>query len=421
MLISGKCYSNFTCGARQYIEFEQCFNVSDTCATFDVFTGFCLTCIDNTYALNANGTCNKIIPTCGARQFIKNYLCVDVSPSCNTFDVNTGFCLTCVNSTYFEVDSGECVLIIHICDNGEYYSYSQAACVIIPTECFNFDVVLEKCGTCIQGFFVDQGVCKRIVCPPNQVPSRYGPFCVAVSAACNIYDTVSGKCLSCKEPTAVVTANGDCAVVISPLAGCMDRQKLGYGPCVGAQNNCKTYNLLTGNCDLCNDGFILDYQGLCTLVVKCQDPRTWNVNNECLPIPVNCLAVDQKTGFCTRCVSGDYTIQSGICVKIIKCGSQQYLSGSGQCIDVSAACNLFNPTTGLCITCVIAGTFPTEGICCPAGQVSNNQICVDTATLTKTQSEATTVQCTQHPSLGYCISCPKGYHVEPVLRQTCVK
>lgn len=42
------------------------------------------------------------------------------------------------------------------------------------------------------------------------------------------YDEITGDCLSCKNNEYTVR-NGKCSKGISTLAGCMERQKLGYG------------------------------------------------------------------------------------------------------------------------------------------------------------------------------------------------
>jgi hypothetical protein len=44
----------------------------------------------------------------------------------------------------------------------------------------------------------------------------------------------------------------------------MERQKLGYGECVGAEYFCKIFDLVSLNCNQCYDGYYLDYTGKCS-------------------------------------------------------------------------------------------------------------------------------------------------------------
>lgn len=55
-LINGSCYYNDTCPDRYYFEFGKCLPVSDTCDTYDAFTGFCLSCKINASTIE-NGVC----------------------------------------------------------------------------------------------------------------------------------------------------------------------------------------------------------------------------------------------------------------------------------------------------------------------------------------------------------------------------
>lgn len=230
---------------------------------------------------------------------------------------------------------------------------------------------------------------------------------MSVSSLCAAYDSLTGACLSCKESNHAVR-NGRCVQLSSPLAGCQERQSLGFGPCVGADVDCKTFNLQTGNCDECKDGFYLDYRGLCAKDVPCGN-RQWSVNGECLGFPENCIAVD-SLGLCTACVSADYRLQQGQCVYFKTCVGQQYLNAGGQCADVNAACATWNPSNGQCITCKTEGTSPVSGVCCPLGQVYSGNQCVDSNTLQQSFSTATGSAClTKHPSLPYCLRCAQGY------------
>ena len=140
----------------------------------------------------------------------------------------------------------------------------------------------------------------------------------------------------------------------------------------------------------------------------------------CFDIPDNCLAVDSK-GYCIVCISSAYRIRQGQCVYFPSCGSRQFFNQNGVCVDVSPNCATFNPTDGTCITCVVAGTFPSQGICCPVGQVYNAGVCVDAAQLLLSEQNSSGPVCLiHHPSLGYCLKCNPGYSVDPFTMMTCV-
>ena len=345
-LVNGSCLANTTCPARQYFSYGVCVNVSSLCGAFDAFTGACLNCSDSANYDFSNGSCIRKAVTCAANQWQANYTCYNASASCATFDPSTGKCLTCLSNLYQLNTDGSCTLIVVNCPQGQYAV--GLSCVTIPVECLNFDRALGKCLSCVKGYFVEGGVCKRIVCPDGQVPSGYGIFCVNISPLCDSYDSISGDCLSCKQKGYAVR-EGRCVQIGSGLAGCAEREALGFGPCVGADLNCQTFNLVTGNCDECKTGFFLDFTGHCVLSAKCGAGQ-WSVNGECLAFPDNCLTVD-GVGLCTLCVNDNYRLQQGQCVFFKSCQPQQFLNSAGQCVDVSTSCATFNPSSGLCVTC----------------------------------------------------------------------
>jgi hypothetical protein len=304
-----------------------------------------------------------------------------------------------------------------ICPQGQYAVGLK--CVTIPVECLNFDIDSQKCLGCIQGHYTEGGVCKKVVCPEGQVPSKYGIFCVSVSSLCATYDSLTGGCLSCKNSNHAIRS-GQCVQISSPLAGCKERENLGFGPCVGADIDCKTFNLQKGNCDVCKDGFYLDYTGHCKKSKTCGGNQ-WSVNGECLGFPENCLSVDSN-GLCTACVSKEYRVQQGQCVYFKTCVGQQYLNVGGQCGDVNAACATWNPSNGQCITCKTEGTFPVSGVCCPPGQINSNGKCVDANTLQQTFATATGPAClVRHPSMPYCLRCTNDHTADYTIPYGCAK
>eukprot|EP00178_Gracilaria_changii_P008157 TRINITY_DN2515_c0_g1_i5.p1 TRINITY_DN2515_c0_g1~~TRINITY_DN2515_c0_g1_i5.p1 ORF type:complete len:110 (+),score=5.84 TRINITY_DN2515_c0_g1_i5:611-940(+) len=95
-LSNGRCLYNDTCPDREYFQFGECLPVDPACGTFDIFTGYCLTCALNDSTIDAFGKCIETPIVCGTRQVVVNRTCVDVSVLCATFDNITGACITCV-------------------------------------------------------------------------------------------------------------------------------------------------------------------------------------------------------------------------------------------------------------------------------------------------------------------------------------
>ena len=71
-----------------------------------------------------------------------------------------------------------------------------------------------------------------MVCKDREVPSNYGFFCTPVSPLCLDYDRLTGSCKSCQDPASLLEQGKCLKQVVSPLAGCLQRQKLGQGKCL---------------------------------------------------------------------------------------------------------------------------------------------------------------------------------------------
>jgi hypothetical protein len=67
VLTNGTCLANTTCKDRQYYHFGNCFDVSPSCGSFDLFTGDCLNCSDTIkYSLVGKSCISKTV-NCGPR------------------------------------------------------------------------------------------------------------------------------------------------------------------------------------------------------------------------------------------------------------------------------------------------------------------------------------------------------------------
>ena len=238
------------------------------------------------------------------------------------------------------------------------------ACVNIPSECAEFDATLKICRRCQRGYTTnDGGECIRVLCPPGKVPAGVLDLCRDVSPLCATYDDITGDCLTCQD-SAHTVVDGACRQIASPLAGCLGRQRFGFGACLNSDINCKIYNLGGLQCIECFPDFYISYRGICAPNAVCGRGQQ-SINGQCILLPDNCLAGDANTGFCTRCANEEFQIIYGQCVPIKKCEPGFYLNDNGACVLVSPDCDLFHPSNGQCITCKNKNINPSGGLCCP--------------------------------------------------------
>ena len=140
---------------------------------------------------------------------------------------------------------------------------------------------------------------------PTARQVRRGGYCIDVSPLCDHFNNITGDCLNCTNPSHTVV-NGTCSQTTSPLAGCQERQRLGYGPCVGPEWFCQYFNLVTMNCVECIAGYFMNFQGVCQVKTACK-PGEWNDKGFCRALPPNCRSVDAQ-GQCTSCTDQIYTV-----------------------------------------------------------------------------------------------------------------
>ena len=216
---------------------------------------------------------------------------------------------------------------------------------------------------------------------------------------------ITGDCLNCSNPDATVV-NGKCRHVVNPLAGCQERQRLGYGPCENPLLNCQLYDLTTRNCYMCVSGYFPDYKGECTLKnAVCQADEV-SIQGHCVQMPPHCSKVD-GAGLCTSCNDG-YTNIFGLCVVVKTCVGNQYLSASGVCVNVPANCKSWNPSSGVCLTCN-DGKPAVNGVCCSSGQNAFRGQCISATAwrdLKLAADTATVPTCVAfHPTTNHCLEC----------------
>lgn len=277
-----------------------------------------------------------------------------------------------------------------------------------------------SCSSCVFGYYISNNACTRIQCPLRQVPSKYGLFCVSISPYCDGYDTLTGACTSCSQQGQTIQTDGSCAQAVNALAGCMGRQALGFGPCVGAQNNCAVYNLVTGDCNRCNPGYYLDYTGVCSQLASCSN-RQYQINGACYDVSSNCNTFSSTNGLCLTCING-LSLQGGICTNLPSCSAQQYLNSNGACVNVSPLCSTFNPSNGFCLSCLNVSNTLSNGICCPSGSINNGGVCAPIQAVGSAAASQSGSSCrVVHPTLNYCLSCNRGFTLSAPMFGICIQ
>lgn len=145
ILLQYSCIKNTSCPDRQYFHFGTCLQVSDSCGSFDIFTGSCLNCSDSSYIL-MNGSCIPKNISCGSREYIKNNTCLNVSASCDQFNNNTGICLSCISNNVLNSDGTCTPAVVPLCSDGYYLLGST--CVPISDKCILFNYTISLCIKC---------------------------------------------------------------------------------------------------------------------------------------------------------------------------------------------------------------------------------------------------------------------------------
>jgi hypothetical protein len=83
-----------------------------------------------------------------------------------------------------------------------------------------------------------------------------------VSNYCRDWEAASGACTSCYDGYEL--QSGVCAAPAENTTQCYYRQVPKNGSCVDISDQCKTWDVITGDCLSCFDGYTLA-NGACTL------------------------------------------------------------------------------------------------------------------------------------------------------------
>lgn len=262
----GVC-NKIICKDRQFSASGNCVNVSPFCQTYDSIYGNCLTCIQF-YFLQTDGSCVQGISSqigssqkstnsnsnidCPDGYYSRSGTCVQVSPTCGTYDSTNGRCTTCVDDSYFlNKTTGACLLLSSLCGYRNYFN---------------------------------------------------GNTCQKVSDLCDQFSTTTGECLSCRD-NALLSDNGKCVYKIK----CGDRQYHGAdGSCTKVSDKCGDYDENSGQCLSCVKNYELNTGGYCCYSFN------YMIDPQCVQFfSQNC--VNQRPQFhnCLKCQVG-YTLSNGV-------------------------------------------------------------------------------------------------------------
>jgi len=336
-----------SCLLGYYLAAGVCSPASSLCYTYDMKNGNCTncyngytlsgpTCISST-ATNANATNatttnttttpnatitnTTITPnttttsnsSCSIGFYLNNNtgICTQVDPSCNTYNPNTGECLSCYTGS--TLSGSICVFLSSIDPNCN--TFSGLTC----TDCYN-------------GFFIgSSGLCT----PANPI--------------CQNYSMTTGQCLSCHTGYEL---NGTTCVQLSTLVpdcstftgiiciSCINGYYLNNGSCFPGNPLCSTYNMTGGSCLSCFQGYYLS-------------------GSNCLVINPLCKTVD-VSGSCASCYQG-YAVSGTTCIQLslinpqcstfnglicTNCYNGFYIGSNGICTQVNYLCKTYSMFSG---------------------------------------------------------------------------
>ncbi|XP_031505768.1 uncharacterized protein LOC116268101 [Nymphaea colorata] len=164
------------------------------------------------------------------------------------------------------------------------------------------------------------------ICKVRFVLNLYNFSCQPVPKECLTYNSATGDCLSCAQGFNLFQiwclgrfnqTDPNCIIkdINNYCTTCQQQFYQSQGRCFPLNTQCKTANIIGGDCLSCYSGYIV-IDGACVLLS--QQP--------------SCLQYDFQSN-CVRC-------------------AQRYFLQSLICVPVSPLCNNYNAQTGVCIDCV---------------------------------------------------------------------
>lgn len=278
--------------------------------------------------------------------------------------------------------------------------------------CYNYDYTNLKCLSCVSGYTYSNGQCLL----PSPCTSRqyyhYG-VCYSVNPLCDSFDSYTGDCLSCLNPTQYKLASGQCVASYNTVV-CSDGTYAFGSICIS--NTCSAaFN--NGSCTTCISTAFYLSNGAC-LPINCGTNSYFSVKfNGCVSIPVACANFSVLAQACQICVTA-YFLNNGLCV-------QPY--GSANCLTWNFNTNLcdqclpnYSPVLNICTLNTIAP------ISCPSGQYLVDKACFNLppnclalnsfyfcsqCALNYQVQAGSCVACNGTNPTFPCVSCPSGYFV----------
>ena len=374
--ISAKCHENPL--------YHQCKDrtVTEGCMQYETEADRCVSCYPG-YRFN-NGKCDQICigytnKSCQNRtQYISGYcaddnnfhICTDRTNTegCADYEVDKDLCTACYGG--YNLENGKCISVCpgytqKPCDTLEYKgenctndpSFHLCKARKNTNACADFDPNEDKCTSCVDGYFVNNGIC-QLICPGYTkadcpISLEYeDEYCAKDSryhtctprknkVGCVEYEKTSDNCTVCNGTSSTPVA-GKCECKGYVTEECdKDTQYVsavcptaaGYHVCSQREyidENCKKYDPNADKCLVCNDEYkVVD--GYCSHVCvgytkeacendlyyigeTCEDDASYH---KCEPREntMYCSKYFPTKDECTDCKDG-YKVENGSCVKI---------------------------------------------------------------------------------------------------------
>ena len=241
-------------------------------------SGTCVSCSTGYYLGGVNTTC---IPVPAANQ-------------CQTYNMNTGNCLTCWANNYYIASSGACTPVSSLCATWDQVTgwclscWSSANQVNSVGQCVPSPVSNLNCATLNAA-----GTACSSCWSTSSYINTLGA-CVAGSGNCATY-TNTGLCASCWSSSSVVNAAGACVAAPASNLNCATLNAAGTaclscwsassyinagGACVSGNGGCASYANITGLCASCWGAYYVNTLGACAQVSP--TCATWNPDGTCV-------------------------------------------------------------------------------------------------------------------------------------------
>ncbi|KAL4490865.1 hypothetical protein ABPG72_008601 [Tetrahymena utriculariae] len=325
---------------------QNCQQCPTNCLTCN--TNACTSCINNSYYLNTDGTCQQ---------------CSQSMQYCQTC-LNQTVCLACQSGYRLDSQSGQCLPYCPPVDG--YYQISDQICATCPQGCQQCSLQGSKyiqCSSCQDGYYLD----------PNT------NLCFTCSSNCLLCNDAN-SCAKCSLNNYLMPAinNQPSYCVTSCIPGYY--QEIDSRLCI--QCNIDNCTQCTGptSCSVCSAGYYIDI--------------IYKICNQCSNNCLQCTNIQN----CTQCEMGFILTQNGdgsiSCVR--SCLQNQYVSTNpSSCVDCNKSKCLFCYSDNRCMACT-----------------NNYYLKVNSSDPNNSTCEQCANQCSScyGPNPNQCYSCIFGYY-----------